>query len=713
MTQAPLISKTATTGSAYHQPAAWMLLFGCWAAAWVNSALAVSTPPGPHANREYHHGQPIRIGTLAMTPGQCTTGGTSEEERRLLARLSRRSGRTLHWVCFDSRLMLRHAVRAHRVDMTDAHLGAETGLDALRQTSPIATNRPVVVTRNDQSVNRLHDFRAGTLAIRHGSPMAGHASAWQSGEGNRHLHWYSAATRTRILIEDLRAARFDALLMDQADAARVAALHRGLRISTPIASASQGAWTFSPSNDVLAGAAEQLLAEYFAAPVPLEAQFGDLATIRSRGSLRVLAMPERHRFFVSAGRLRGFDYELLAKFAEQQDVEVELIFPRSTRQGLAWLHEGYADIVTLAGPITKNISASLRLTKPFREGRYVVAAADEGTVRLALGARVRVAALGPVDYLVGLLKAQGIRLTTERAPSADTALDILSAIAQRHSVRGSADGFAQLALVESAHLDAATRLGFKVKAIARLKQPQQYRWATRHSNSELHAHLDRYISRELHSEFYNVLYHRYFSRTKMRSREHNRRRLSPYDDVVRRVSGQSGFDWRLVAAQMFEESGFNPTARSPMGAEGLMQILPTTGADLGLNDAHQPDESITAGVRYLRRLRDRYESGMDDATRTWFALAAYNAGHRRIAQARRLAGLLGLSQGKWFRHVERAMQQLNGTRDPVTGSRVHCRCDETIQYVRRIRARYYAYRQLLPEFSDHTVIRRHQRAKSN
>jgi membrane-bound lytic murein transglycosylase F len=171
--------------------------------------------------------------------------------------------------------------------------------------------------------------------------------------------------------------------------------------------------------------------------------------------------------------------------------------------------------------------------------------------------------------------------------------------------------------------------------------------------------------------------------------------ISPYDDLVRRAAEAHGFDWRLVVAQMYQESRFDPDAESWAGARDLMQVLPRTAQELGIDDLHDPEKSVEAGLRYLEWVRERFPASLDPAERMWFTLAGYNAGHGHVRDARRLARRLGHDPDRWFGHVERAMLKLS---EPEYANRARhgfVRGREPVQYVRAIRDRYQAYVDLL------------------
>jgi membrane-bound lytic murein transglycosylase F len=170
--------------------------------------------------------------------------------------------------------------------------------------------------------------------------------------------------------------------------------------------------------------------------------------------------------------------------------------------------------------------------------------------------------------------------------------------------------------------------------------------------------------------------------------------LSPFDDLVKAQADEHEFDWRLIVAQMYQESRFDPNAKSWAGARGLMQVMPRTARELGVENLKDPEQGIIAGVRYLSWLRDRFESELPVRDRMWFALAAYNAGAGHVRDARRLAKRQGWSSNRWFDNVEKAMLLLSKSKYANNAAHGYVRGSEPVRYVREIRDRYQAYLKL-------------------
>lgn len=171
--------------------------------------------------------------------------------------------------------------------------------------------------------------------------------------------------------------------------------------------------------------------------------------------------------------------------------------------------------------------------------------------------------------------------------------------------------------------------------------------------------------------------------------------ISHYDAYFLRYATQIRWDWRLLAAQCYQESTFDPQARSWAGACGLMQIMPSTADHLGLAraDIHNPEKNIAAAVKYLAELEQSFSDIRDRSERSKFVLAAYNGGGYHIRDAMALARKHGRDASRW-RDVEPfvlGLQRAEYYNDPVVRNG-YMRGSETVDYVRRIHERWNGYR---------------------
>ena len=124
--------------------------------------------------------------------------------------------------------------------------------------------------------------------------------------------------------------------------------------------------------------------------------------------------------------------------------------------------------------------------------------------------------------------------------------------------------------------------------------------------------------------------------------------VSPYDALFKKYAKQLGWDWRMVAAVVYQESKFSISSRSHRGAIGLMQVMPQTGNYYGVNNLLDPEQNILAGTSHLKRLQklfSKYDLTHEELIK--FTLAAYNAGEGRITDCRNLAAAKGFDSSKW------------------------------------------------------------------
>lgn len=171
--------------------------------------------------------------------------------------------------------------------------------------------------------------------------------------------------------------------------------------------------------------------------------------------------------------------------------------------------------------------------------------------------------------------------------------------------------------------------------------------------------------------------------------------ISPYDHLFKKYAPTARWDWRLMAAQCYQESCFDPRARSWAGACGLMQIMPSTADQLGLprSAIYEPEQNVSAAARYIARLSALFSDVHSAGERQLFVLAAYNGGYNHIRDAMALARKNGRNQYSW-RSVAPYVLGLETPafyNDPVV-SHGYMRGSETVGYVDRIRQRYAQYR---------------------
>ena len=208
---------------------------------------------------------------------------------------------------------------------------------------------------------------------------------------------------------------------------------------------------------------------------------------------------------------------------------------------------------------------------------------------------------------------------------------------------------------------------YNVAIEARIRQREKQRFTARHT-----------VKRQVHAPFI--------------SREKGI--ISTYDALFKEAARQTGWDWRLIAAQCYQESAFDPNAVSWAGAKGLMQIMPATARHLSLPEQQvfQPKANVMAAARYIRELQGQFSAIADPEERAKFVLAAYNGGPGHIQDAQALARKHGSSPHRWA-DVGFYVQNLSNARyyrDPVV-RHGYMIGSETFAYVESIMNRWRQY----------------------
>lgn len=175
--------------------------------------------------------------------------------------------------------------------------------------------------------------------------------------------------------------------------------------------------------------------------------------------------------------------------------------------------------------------------------------------------------------------------------------------------------------------------------------------------------------------------------------------ISQYDHLFQKYAPTARWDWRLLAAQCYQESTFDPMAHSWAGARGLMQIMPATAAHLGLpaSQIHEPEPNVAAATKLIRELDGKFNDITDRMERIRFILASYNGGHGHIRDAMALARKYGHNPQRW-EEVAPFVLRLSTSQfynDPVVRNG-YMRGSETVDYVERIGKRWQQYSGMAP-----------------
>ena len=422
----------------------------------------------------------------------------------------------------------------------------------------------------------------------------------------------------------------------------------------------------------------------------------DLDGLKRRRLIRALVVYSKTFYFIDRGRERGMVAEGIQRLEQYLNARLKLTRPHqqihvvavpvSRDQLIPWLLEGRGDIAAANLTITLGREALVDFSRPFysQASEVVVAAKGVAPAQSLEDLSGQEVVVRPSSSYYENLEALNRSLSERglapvRLTAADERLedeDLLEMVNAGLIPRIVMDDY-------KARLWAKVFPAVRIHPQAPLSTHGRIAWAIRKDSPKLKAALDGFVrSNRTGSAAFNDAYQRYFRSTRWVKDATSRDELAKFEstvEVFRRYGERYRFDYLLLAAQGYQESGLDQAKVSPVGAVGIMQVMPDTGEAMRVGDISKLDANVHAGTKYLRQLVDVHfaDPQIDELNRALFAFAAYNAGPTRINQLRRAAARRGLDPNRWFFNVERIASERIGR--------------ETVEYVANIFKCYFAY----------------------
>jgi len=447
--------------------------------------------------------------------------------------------------------------------------------------------------------------------------------------------------------------------------------------------------------------------------VTLEPVDFDLDRIKERDTLVAIVDNSTTSYFIYKGQPMGYEYELLNLLAEDLGVELKLQITRDIEEAFEKLLRGEGDIVAFNLTITQDRARRIDFTDPFNLSRQVLVQKKPDNWRKMklhqiektlirnqvdlIGEEVHVRKNSSfVDRLNNLSAELGGDIRVTQEPGDFEVEQMIQDVSDGRIKYTVADeNVAKLNATYHSNLDVKTPISF----------PQRIAWGVRPGSPKLLGSINEWLGRIKKQPDFNTIYHRYFNsskasikRVKSEYSSLTGSSLSPYDDLIKQGARELGWDWELLAALVYQESKFNPKAKSWVGAKGLMQLMPATAKQYGASNPEDPEQGIAAGVKYLKWLDDYWQEKVPDKNeRIKFILGSYNVGQSHVLDARKLCVKHGKDSTTWDDNVAYYLIKKSESayyQDPVVSSG-YCRGSEPVNYVVEILQRAEEYKQLM------------------
>ncbi len=414
----------------------------------------------------------------------------------------------------------------------------------------------------------------------------------------------------------------------------------------------------------------------------------ELGIIKARGELRVLIRNNATCYYEGPMGFAGFEYELAKAFADHLGVKLVCVVTHDFKQMIPSLLRGDADLITAGFTDTEQRRRKVAFGPAYMEVQQQVVGRLGGpspeNVDDLIGNPLWVNAGTSYEERLRQLKQEHPGLSWMPVSGYETE-EILEMVWQ---------GIVPLTIADSNIVAINRRYYPQLRIHFAIEQGQRLAWALHPQHQHLLAAVERWFARPETADLLQRLKQHYYGHLKVFDyvdlvRYHNRvrHRLPRYRDHFEEAAEKHGLDWRLVAAQSYQESHWNPNAVSFTGVRGLMMLTQKTADTLGVTSRVDPRQSIEGGVRYLAQIHKRIGEDVSEPDRTYMALAAYNVGWGHLEDARMLAEKLEKDANSW-QDVSATLPLLRQKKYYLSLPHGYARGTEPVRYVDRIKTYY-------------------------
>lgn len=391
-------------------------------------------------------------------------------------------------------------------------------------------------------------------------------------------------------------------------------------------------------------------------------------------------------YFSSGQGESGYDYEMAARFAKYLNLELKMMPFANISELYGALKAGKIDIIAAGLADTPSRREKFRVGPPLYRVNQVLVY-RQGTrppkdINDLEGDITVITDSSFVDTLSELQKSNpNLMWKQEKDKDSEELLAMI------------ASGDLQYTIADSTSLDINRRFMPELREGAVLKEKQPVVWLLPPNNSDrLMSQLLAFWHIEKRSGTLAHLNEKYFAHVRRFDYVDTRafiraidNKLPKYQETFEKYAGD--IDWRKLAATAYQESHWNPNARSPTGVRGLMMLTLPTAKQVGIKNRLDPYQSIQGGAKYLNSMLERLPESIPESQRMWFALASYNIGFGHVEDARKLAQSMGLNPSAW-RDIKEVLPLLQKRKHYKKTRYGYARGNEAVHYVDSIR-RYY------------------------
>ena len=428
-----------------------------------------------------------------------------------------------------------------------------------------------------------------------------------------------------------------------------------------------------------------------------EPWIGDFDKMTEKRQIRVLVTYSKTFYFLDRGRQRGLTYDLLEEFEKYVNKKIKaktlkinvVYIPVRRDELIPGLVKGRGDIAVANLTITSQRRKHVDFSNPLMTGvreLLITGSAAPSVASLDDLSGKEIHVRKSSSYYESLVELNASLKKNSKKPvkliPADDSLEDEDLLEMVNA------GLIPMIIMDSHKAQFWTQIFKKIQVHSEIsvRTGGEIAWAFRKNSPKLKTVINKFVADHKEGTLIgNMLFKRYLKNTKYVKNSISKQELKKFRAMVKlfkKYAARYDFDYLMITAQAYQESGLDHSKKSPAGAIGVMQLLPTTAADPNVNiaDIKKLENNIHAGTKYLRFIINQYykDEPMDNVNKLLFAFASYNAGPAKVNRLRKETAAMGLDPNVWFHNAEIAAAKIIGR--------------ETVQYVSNIYKYYIAYR---------------------
>lgn len=426
---------------------------------------------------------------------------------------------------------------------------------------------------------------------------------------------------------------------------------------------------------------------YFIYPFAAAHKFVTLHKILKNGEITVITKNNAHGYYLFQDEPMGFEYELAKEYADYLGVRLKIEVADNWEVMVRGINQGSGALIAAGISITPSREEEISFSDGYMAIQpHIITHRNNPKIN-----HLRDLTDKTIDIVSG--SAYHKQLEKLREEGANFFIQPHEDLSAEELIQKVSDREIGVTVVDS-HIAILNRRNYPWAVMkGKIGTEQQLGWAVYPKAYQLRDSINAFLQAIKANGRYDEIYNKYYGDTEdfdyidlAAFHRRMKTRLSRYSPFIKAAARKHDFDWRLIVAQIYQESHLNPWAKSRAGARGLMQLLPSTARSLGVKDIYNPVENINAGVEHLQYLYELYD-GVTGEDRLLISLAAYNIGQGHIGDARRLAVKMKLDPDQWA-SLTKTLPLLRYKKYYKNSKYGYCLGTEPIKYTKQIMIYY-------------------------